>query len=425
MPDQPTGLQARPPAAGSLLSAAEFSNALTAALSEDPGRGPGVVLELALDNFLHLNAAYGRQAGEVVMWAVAERLEKSILGTVARLEGDRFGVLLPGLSRSEAVAVGERVLEVIASLEVELGVGTARVTASVGVAVLDRPGLTAADVLLEADLAVSDAKDRGRNRVAVYDPLRRQSLADGLNWAGLIRTALENDAFRLHCQPVYSVESGEPAQWELLVRLKQESGWLVPPAEFFPTAERFGLVERVDRWVLGQAVRLLAEREAAGRPIRLEVNVTEQSVSQPGLLRFVEGILGEADIDPGSLIVEVGESAAHARLQDVDAFARRLTAMGCGFALDNFGVGVAPLLALRKLPIDLLKIDGTFIRDLPESRADQEVVRALTDLGHGLGQQVAATFVSDDETLELLQSYSVDLAQGHHLRRPIPVEELP
>jgi EAL domain-containing protein (putative c-di-GMP-specific phosphodiesterase class I) len=223
---------------------------------------------------------------------------------------------------------------------------------------------------------------------------------------------------------VVALASGEIAQWELLLRVHQREGQLIPPAAFLPTAERFGLMEQVDRWVVRQAIDLLARHDPEGNVRRLEVNVAARSISDMGFTRLVEERLAATGIDPGRLILEISEASVIADLEAAGFFAERLKRLGCRFALDNFGTGFGSLLHIRHLPLDYLKIDGSFTRHLAEPGPDQHLVEAITGLAQRLGYETIAGFVGDEQTVGLLRRYSVDYVQGYHIGMPRLVEDL-
>jgi EAL domain-containing protein (putative c-di-GMP-specific phosphodiesterase class I) len=242
-------------------------------------------------------------------------------------------------------------------------------------------------------------------------------------WANRIRAALEADALVLHAQPVASLR-GDAEQWELLVRLPTTDGVLLPPAEFLPTAERFGLIQRVDEWVTRRAVQVIAAYARVGRAVRLEVNVAAVTMAGSSFTEMVEAEVTAAGIDPSCLVFEVNGTVAAEALEDVAFFSQRLHQLGCLFALDNFGGGNGALEHLKTLPLDFVKIDGALVRHLATSPSDQVIVRALTWMAHGMGCRVVAMNVGDDESRALLDEYGVDYVQGFHVGRPVDLTEL-
>ena len=206
--------------------------------------------------------------------------------------------------------------------------------------------------------------------------------------------------------------------------MRGDDGELILPATFLYTAERFDLIRAIDRWVIARGVGMIAEEAKAGRDLRLEINISGRSVTDPDLPAFIERELGSASIDPASLILEVTETAAIAHMDQARRFVARLTDMGCAFALDDFGAGFGSFYYLRYLPLDYLKIDGEFVRNLPASKTDQLILGSIVDMSKGLGKTTIAEFVSDDETVGLLREQGVDYGQGYHLGEPRPLSEI-
>ena len=242
-----------------------------------------------------------------------------------------------------------------------------------------------------------------------------QRKLDDIGWVERIREALEHDRFELHSQPIVDLATGQTVQRELLIRMRDEAGELVPPGMFLPAAEEYGLIEEIDRWVLSQAVQLAARGEA------VEVNVSAASMSSPAFLTAVEHELDASGADPARLVFEITETALMRQMDLGVAFAERLASLGCRFALDDFGTGYASFTYLKRLPVHYLKIDRDFVSELVGSARDRHVVQAIVSLANGFEAQTIAEGVEDAETLKLLSAYGVDYAQGFHLGRPAPL----
>jgi EAL domain-containing protein (putative c-di-GMP-specific phosphodiesterase class I) len=230
--------------------------------------------------------------------------------------------------------------------------------------------------------------------------------------------------FVLVCQPILNLEQDSVTQYELLIRMRGEDGELVPPGAFLAIAERFGLIQAVDRWVAQQAIRLIAAHQKEGRTLTLEVNLSGRTMGDADFTSMVNRELKSTGVDPAQLIFEVTETAAVADLDKARSFAEGLTKLGCRFALDDFGSGFASFFYLKHLPIAYLKIDGEFVKELPRSSTDRLVVKALVDVCHGLGIKTVAEFVGDQETVDLLTEIGVDFAQGYFIGKPHPVADL-
>jgi len=298
-------------------------------------------------------------------------------------------------------------------------------TASVGVAMIDDEDMSREDVMVNADLAMYAAKKAGRDRVAVYRPdQERTRRKQQLTWVERIRGALANDRFTLLAQPIVELSSGRFSQHELLLRMRGETGDLIPPAAFLDIAERLDLVQEIDRWVVRSAIAMLEEHDRRGDALTVEVNLSARSLGDPELLDLIEAELRRTRTPPDRLILEVTETAAVANMSAASRFAERLSELGCRFALDDFGAGFGSFYYLKHLPFDFLKIDGEFVRNCRHSHTDQLVIQAVVDLARGLRAQTIAEIVGDDETVRLLAELGVDYGQGYHLGRPRPLEEI-
>jgi diguanylate cyclase (GGDEF)-like protein/PAS domain S-box-containing protein len=387
------------------------------------------LLLVDLDHFKHINDTLGHPVGDQVIRAAAGALRTRVRrsDTVARLGGDEFAVLLPHSSLDAAKVVADELVGVLAELRVDTAEQQLRVSASIGVVVVEREEEFDEDAMLAAaDLAMYDAKEAGRDRYAVYDPKNwsRTRAGERLSWSHRIRRALQDDTLVLHYQPIVNVSDGSNGCYEALIRMADEPGDPAPPSDFLYIAERYGLVRAVDRWVTRRVITALASGELpAGATIAL--NVSPRSLTDEGLLELVERLLSDYRIAPQRLIFEVTESAAISRLDEAKRFSRRLQRLGCGFALDDFGSGVGSFFHLKHLPYDFVKIDGDLVRGMTADRNDRLLVQALVGVAKGMGKRTVAEFVGDEQTLALLRELGVDYAQGFHIGHPVPAEDLP
>ncbi|HEU4657512.1 MAG TPA: PAS domain S-box protein [Capillimicrobium sp.] len=389
----------------------------------------GAIVVLDLDSFKYANDSFGHQVGDRIIRGVADLLRGRLRETdvLARLGGDEFAVLLPRADRAAAERVAQDLLDAIGAAPIVLDEATGQaihLTASLGVALFHRTDLSHDDLLALADVAMYRAKEAGRNGYAIADADdgHQAALAERVALMQRVRAALnEDDGFELHAQPIIELASGRATHQEVLLRLRAEDGSLISPATFIPVAEAFGLMGAIDRWVVHAAIELAARQQAAGEDVRLEVNLSASSLADPTFPEAVEQELRRHDVDPSRLIFEVTETAAISNFRQARAFIERLRALGCSFALDDFGAGYGSFRYLKHLPFDLLKIDGDFIRELPRSPRDQLIVRALVQAAQGLGKRTVAEFVSDAETVGLLRAWGVDYGQGFHLAMPGPV----
>jgi diguanylate cyclase (GGDEF)-like protein/PAS domain S-box-containing protein len=415
-----------------LYNRRRFEEELERQVSYSQRYGGGAALVLDLDNFKYVNDTLGHQAGDELIRSTATLLRKRLRPTdvIARLGGDEFAVLLPQAGRQQAEKIGRELLEAVRANATAFGDQPIRVTTSVGITVLGQQQVTAEEALVEADIAMYQAKDGGRDAMAVYTPEsgRQVQVAAGMAWTQRIREALENGGFVLYCQPIIDLSGDRIPQYELLLRMKgEEDEELILPGAFLPPAERFGLIRDIDRWVVHQAIELLAQlKEQDGRApeLLLEINLSGKSVGDPELPELIEQRVHETGVDPRKLVFEITETAAIANMEDASTFAKRLTRLGCRFALDDFGAGFGSFYYLKYLPLDYLKIDGDFIEDLVHSPLDQRMVKAMVEVARGLEMKTIAEYVGDERSMALLREFGVDYAQGFHLGKPKPVSTL-
>jgi diguanylate cyclase (GGDEF)-like protein len=387
--------------------------------------GQGAVMIIDIDGLKGVNDTLGHHAGDNLIRRVATVLRQRVRTTdiVARLSGDEFAVLMPQADTDGALQLGEDLrAEVADSGATEAGGSTI----SVGITMFGAGGdVSSEGVLVAADQAMYRAKEDGRNQISLFqDPGEPERLQRrGQTTSARIRDALTHDRLSLHSQPIRSLASGGIERYELLLRMTGDDGELLPASSFIEAAERSGMIQELDRWVVARALELLAKRERAGSPVSLHVNISGASLTDVSVLEFIERRLDEGDADPSRCTFEITETA---RVNDYTAaagFADRLTEFGCQVAIDDYGAGFGPFHYLRQIPFDVIKIDGAFIRDMPSSDADQLTVQAIVQIAHGLGKTTIAEYVQDDTTTRMLREYGVDMAQGFHLGRPVAADE--
>lgn len=386
----------------------------------------GSVLVLDLDNLKYVNDAFGHSAGDELIQAVAGLLRGRLRKTdvLARLDGDAFGMLLHGADAEKARVVAEELRALIGNNPYVLERQSIRASVSVGVTTIGAKELTGPELLANAEHAKHMAKEAGRDRVEVFDPETHLRPGSGAVWSDRVREAIEKGRFVLHAQPILDLASNEISQYEVLIRMRGEDGEMIPPIDFLPAAERFGLVQGLDRWVTQQAIRLIASHQKAGRDLVLEVNLSGKTLEDQEFATAIGRDIGQAGIKPSNLIFEVTETAAVADIEQARKFAESLTRLGCRFALDDFGSGFASFYYLKHLPLHVLKIDGEFVKDLPRMLHDQLIVKALVQVADGMGMKTVAEFVEDEATLDILRDLGVTYAQGYHIGKPAPVGDL-
>ena len=389
---------------------------------------PGALLFLDIDEFKDINDSLGHNAGDQMICSLArligERLRTGDL--LGRLGGDEFAVFLPQTEAAGATSVASQLLKAARHHTVAAEPMPFGCTVSIGITLFPDHGTTSDDLIKNADVAMYEAKQLGRNcyRMFASGAQRRELIESRLRWEQRIRDTLTNDGFVLHFQPLLDLATDEVAHHELLLRMRADDGSLIPPGTFLGVAERYGMIQLIDQWVVRQAIRLLAEDDRIPESHGLAVNLSARALSDPNLLTAISEELDRTKIDPSRLTFEITESAAIADLHLALNFVQSLKREGCRFALDDFGIGFSSFNSLKHLPVDDLKIDGTFIVDLPRSPVDQQIVQAIVAVAQSLGQRTVAEYVTDEETLELLRGYGVDLAQGFFVGKPGPFDEV-
>jgi diguanylate cyclase (GGDEF)-like protein/PAS domain S-box-containing protein len=405
-----------------LLNRRAFTRELQAHLEHVRRYGPtGAVLMLDLDHFKNINDTLGHGMGDELIVAIADALRARLGDRVAigRLGGDELAILVPDGDGDEAAV---EVLEVVRGQRLASPSGRLRtVSASVGIAGFDGDDLDADAVLVNADLAMYEAKDAGRDRAVAYRPVGRNTAHGRVSWPDVIRDGLDEERFVLQAQPIMELATGDTGQFELLLRLRDPLGELISPAAFLPAAERYDLIGAIDRWVVKRSIAMLAEENRRGRRLTFEVNISGRSAGDDDLLALIEGELRANEVDPAQVIFEITETTAVADIPRAQEFAHRLAALGCRFALDDFGAAFASFYYLKHLPFDYLKIDGEFVRGCVADRTDQLVIKAVVDIARGLGKRTVAEMVGDEATLELVRELGVDYVQGFHIGKPAPL----
>jgi diguanylate cyclase (GGDEF)-like protein/PAS domain S-box-containing protein len=387
--------------------------------------GEGAVLLFDLDNFKYLNDTQGHKAGDQYLISLARVLKDRLRQTdvVARLGGDEFGVLLPAAGPVQARRVAELLAEAVREHAPLVAGQPVKLSTSIGIACFGHGTADPDELLAAADLAMYDAKETGRDRIgmASAETVDERSLKARMHWLERIKRALDEESFIVFCQPIADIQTGETSQYELLVRMEDENGQIVPATAFLATAERFDFVQQIDRMMIRKAIRLIAEHSAHGRDYKLEVNISAKSIGDPELPQMIERELAESGIDPSLLVLEITETTAIANMDEAVEFATRLSRLGCGFALDDFGRGFGSFYYLKHLPLNYLKIDGDFIRNLAQNLVDQQVVKAVVQVAKALGYKTIAEYVQDEATVLALRHYGVDYMQGYHVGRPRPL----
>jgi diguanylate cyclase (GGDEF)-like protein/PAS domain S-box-containing protein len=411
-----------------LINRAEFENRMNLALKSAAQLGRHhAVMYLDLDQFKIVNDTCGHAAGDQLIRQVSSLLQRRLRegDTLSRLGGDEFGVLLENCPPDHALRIAEELRQTTRDLHFASDGRSFAVSVSIGLVPVDDGLYTLSDVLSAADAACYMAKDKGRNRVQLY---RREdseiTLRHGeMEWVVRIQKALEEDRFVLYAQNIVQVDgkSDHGAHCELLVRMIDEDGKIVPPMAFIPAAERYGLMPSVDRWVLRNAFstmeRLFAQ--SAGDSLELcSINLSGATLGDDTFLDYVREQFDRFALSRDRVCFEITETAAIANLDRAVRFIEEMKKFGCRFSLDDFGSGMSSFGYLKHLPVDFIKIDGAFVKDMADDPIDRAMVEAINSVGHVMGKKTIAEFVGSAEVMEALRDVGVDFAQGYWVHKP-------
>jgi diguanylate cyclase (GGDEF)-like protein len=390
-----------------------------------------IILYLDIDRLHVINETFGMHVGDDVIVNVAECMAKSLPpgALSARISGDRLAALIPNSSMDAAARVAEKIRAAAAGIVPRAGQGSFEVSACLGVAPIGRSDNPLAHALATAEIACKAAKDRGRNRVEIFQDsdqsiIRRHT---DILVIGKLRDALGNDSFRLDAQPILPLRGnyGRP-RFELLIRMLGDRGEIIPPGKFLSAAERYQLMPTVDRWVVRRACELLGAHSASvGEDIaRFAINLSGQSLQDESFLEFVIDQIRVSGLPAGVLCFELTETATIGNLAKAQNFMRNLQELGCQFALDDFGTGVSSLAYLKDLSVNYLKIDGSFVRDAVVNSRSESMIKAIAQLAKVMCMETIAEYVETDVLRARMADLGVDYGQGFAMGRAQPLEEL-
>ena len=384
----------------------------------------GALLYFDVDHFKYLNDTQGHQAGDRILQMISKNL-RSILkrpDIVARLGGDEFAVVLAEADETIAVEVAKRIINSIASIQSNILGGTHRISVSIGIVIFPDDGFKVSELLANADLAMYQVKQKKRGKYHLFssDTQVKERLNQLMLRKKRIEKAIVEDHFVLYFQPILDLKTNKITRYESLIRMIADDGTIQAPGTFIPEAEQLDLIGDIDRLVIKKAIQALSGFNADGYDLSLSINLSGKAMDDPDLLKLVQNQLEKYQVDPFRLIIEVTETAAVSDIVGAERLMHEINELGCHFALDDFGIGFSSFFYLKQLPVDFVKIDGMFIRQLPFSDEDQIFVKALNEMAHGLGKKTVAEFVENESIIKMLREYGVDYAQGYHIGKPEP-----
>ncbi len=383
---------------------------------------------LDMDQFKVINDTCGHIAGDEVLKQLSQHLKDHVRenDSLARLGGDEFGILLEGCDIAYAEEIVEKIRRTVNEIRFIWNNKPFDLSVSIGVAPINMISGNVSDVMSAADTACYEAKDQGRNRIHIYHPddenmAKRQG---EMHWVHRINEALDNDQIELHFQEIFALQTDRLGHryCEALVRLRDEQGQLVPPMAFIPAAERYNLMPAIDKRVLKQSLTHITTLNKRGISLYVSINLSGQSICDNEFLNYIVEEIVISGVDASHLIFEITETAAIANFNRALHFIKTLKELGCKFALDDFGSGLSSFAYLKNLPVDFLKIDGTFVRDIINDPKNAAFVESINQIGSIMGIKTIAEYVENQDILDKLVSIGVHYAQGFHIGKPAPID---
>ncbi len=389
-----------------------------------------VLMYMDLDQFKIINDTAGHVAGDELLTKVAELMRNSIRARsdlIARLGGDEFGLLMPGCKLERAMQVANGLREAIHQFRFDWKGQTFSVGISIGLVLIDQHAVSSSQLLSDADSACYAAKAKGRNQVALFQPQDDEMLQqrEQLKWASVIPEALQQNRFRLYFQKIICLNGSSDHGGEILLRMVDQANNMIMPDRFIPAAERFDLMTAIDRWVVEATFSWLEEHQnkfAAG--LSLSINLSGRSISDPSMLQFLLDKIDAAKFDAQRICFEITETAAIGKLGTAVNFISALRAKGARFALDDFGSGMCSFNYLKNLPVNYLKIDGSFVRDIVKDPVARSIVQSVNQIAQAMGMETIAEYVEDAQIQSMLQEMGVNYGQGYGIAKPVPLDTL-
>ncbi|MGI9203369.1 MAG: putative bifunctional diguanylate cyclase/phosphodiesterase [Woeseiaceae bacterium] len=415
-----------------LMNRSGFESSMVATLATARSKGlQHCLLHIDIDQLHVVNDLMGHEEGDKLIRRVAKSVKGLTRDTdfIARFGGDEFGVLLTNCSVSQGHKIADDIRNAVHRINIVSAKRQLEVSASIGIAAVTSETEGIVGVMASAEIACKAAKEAGRDRIQVFEEdnttLVRRS--EEVEWIGRVQEALRDDLFRLYCQPVLPIaKQAHSAHYEILVRMAGNDGDILSPAIFMPAAERYQLMPMLDRWVIHNTLRWLGSCWAAisaCNPVFC-INLSGQSLTNPGFPTFVLDEINSMGVPPENICFEITETAAISNIDEATAFMQGLREIGCSFSLDDFGAGLSSFGYLKNLPVDYLKIDGSFVREMRTDPVSRSMVTAICQIAKTMKLATVAEFVGDEETIELLRQIEVDFVQGYYIGEPEPLDDV-
>jgi len=413
-----------------LLNRREFEKQLIRTIKEAHSQHSHHVLcFIDIDQFKMVNDTCGYLAGDELLRQVSNLIRDKLSSkdTLARPGGDEFLLLMKQRSLGQAEQMMDQIMLSLKKFRFHWEDYNFPVEVSIGLTSINDLTKSASDAMKQVDSACYSAKTAGRNRIHIYreDDELQVAHKGYIQWANEIRNALDNNLFVLYAQQIQALQHNARPSYEILIRLQPSTGELVPPGAFLPAAERYNLASQIDRWVIKNALQWLAENDKQIHQIdSIAINLSGQTLGDESLLGYIIRTLESSRIPPQKIKFEITETAAIANLRDAQIFIKALRGMGCQFSLDDFGSGLSSFGYLKNLPVDYLKIDGMFVKDILIDPIDEAMVRSINEIGHIMGMRTIAEFVETEEIRQRLIELGIDYAQGYSIHKPEPVNNI-
>ena len=384
----------------------------------------GALLYLDLDHFKNINDTRGHQAGDALLLRVVEVLRNLLrnVDILGRMGGDEFAIATLDSSRAGALGVAQRINAKLTELDLsDLGVQQ-RISASIGIAYFSSDEISIPELMSNADIAMYQVKQKQRGSSHVFSPDEHISerILDSISWEKRIEDGIAKNQFEIYLQPIMSVSSNIISHYEALLRLRLDNGELAMPDQFITVAELSKLIQDLDSWVLKKTLHLLSSLPLSQRNVTVAINLSALNIGNETLLTTLKQAILDSNINPENLVFEITETAAISDFALAQKFIHSVRELGCSFSIDDFGSGFASFHYLKHMQVDYIKIDGSFIRNLPDKADDQIFVRAMAELARGYGKKIVAEHVESDATLDILRQFGVDYVQGYLIGKPAP-----
>ena len=408
-----------------LINRRDFENQLVNTLnSKEISNSHHILLFIDLDHFKVVNDTSGHVAGDQILKSASKILEKSLRKNdlLSRIGGDEFGVLLTNCNGEKGFEIAENLRKAIDNFNFKWGDNHYNLSASIGLTSIDEKTVSMEDAMREADIACYEAKDSGKNNVFVYKGSKNSKRETDMLWLSRIIQAIDKQQFELYVQPIVFCQSLQTSHYEILLRLKLENDEIISPAEFIPVAERNGAMAKIDKWVVETSIQWLKDNPL--RKINLAINLSGASLGDNDFCEYLKAKISDSNLAKNQLCFEITETSAIRNYETAQYFIKCSKEYGVSFALDDFGSGLSSFSYLKSFPVDYLKIDGSFVKEMVHNPIDRAMVKSIHEVGKVMGIKTIAEFVEDYAIIESCRSLGIDYLQGYGISKPFPLSEI-